>query len=537
MLPTADQATICEWVPQALDVKRDMDPAECAGGEVEEAMHEPDEGMHDGNFEDPDFPPEGDFPLEENQEAPLEDLPADIEEADMLDYPPEEARSRSRSRSPLRGGVLPPRPRAGMRVPPGAARVQMIVNRLNLDDNAKRVISNLEPEQALGILEQVGEGVRNPSAFVTAMAHRNPPAPGVVVPPTVNRPPPPNPSVSVSDRIEKAIEKLGLDEGASKLILQLPSDKALDILEHVGEDVRNPSAFIAKSALRALQGVSWPPAKPPQPTPAETVEESIVKFGLDDSAARLLRQFPPEQALSMLDQVTDDVRNPSAFVSSICHRALQVQGVQPPRRMNAAPTTTQRVDAIVARMGLDDNAIKLIKMLPPDVALSMLEQIGEGVRNPSAFVTAVVHKVLQALKAGGNSSSAGLTSGIIAGMKMPQEPPPPAHSGRGGSAAAKHGLAEEVTRLAEGMGLDDKCLNVLHSLPVEDAVAILERLASTITSVRNPSAFVFAEATRRQKQPVSVAPPPQASANKMMFCKFYQEGRCKMGSDCRYRHV
>merc|ERR1712039_300645 len=114
-------------------------------------------------------------------------------------------------------------------------------------------------------------------------------------------------------------------------------------------------------------------------------------LGLDESAARALRDLPREQAASMLDQVDGNVRNPSAFIMSLT-RANKGKGSS--RAVVPGPSMDDRIDEHVQRLALDQSAARMITELSPEHALSILDQIGDDVRNPSAFVTAEARKAL-----------------------------------------------------------------------------------------------------------------------------------------------
>merc|ERR1712176_222553 len=93
-----------------------------------------------------------------------------------------------------------------------------------------------------------------------------------------------------------------------------------------GPDVRNPSAFvssIAHKALQTMKGAVHHEPMPHEPTLTENVEAAINVLGLDESAAQMVHQIPPELALDIFGKMRDTVRNPSAFVMASARKAMQ----------------------------------------------------------------------------------------------------------------------------------------------------------------------------------------------------------------------
>lgn len=314
--------------------------------------------------------------------------------------------------------------------------------------------------------------------------------------------------------------RLGLDENASRHIQQFPPDQALHMLEQVGEGVRNPSAFVTKMCQRALQ-----PLVDQVPSDSERVEAAIREIGLDDSASRVLRELPAEQALNMIEQVDKSVRNPSAFIMSMAHRTGKSKGGGVPRSA-AGFSLEDRIQERCKKLGLDPSASRIIQELPPESAWGILEQIGDDVRNPSAFVTAEVRKVVPAGGAAGKAR----------------------HEGAGGpsrGAAPTRDVAQSIDHLAKQLDLDGSCLEALQNISPQDAVQILDRLAQDISTIRNRSAFVFAEVKKRKPAAAAQAPPRNQGGGgagrggevRAVPCRFFAEGRCKNGPDCRFSHT
>uniref|UniRef100_A0A7S4VH80 C3H1-type domain-containing protein n=1 Tax=Alexandrium monilatum TaxID=311494 RepID=A0A7S4VH80_9DINO len=329
------------------------------------------------------------------------------------------------------------------------------------------------------------------------------------------------PPAGSAAHVEATIGRLGLDDNAARAIKMFPPDQALNLLDQVGDSVRNPSAFVMRMCNRTMQDGGPPRAQefdrreegPPRiPTQFDRLEAAIADMGLDESATRVLHELPPEQALSLLSQVDAGVRNPSAFVMSLAHRALK--GGPGPQHWQG-PSLPELVEQNIARLRLDESATRMLHELSPEHAMDILDQIGDDVRNPSAFVTAEVRKVFQA------------------GPPRFDAPRPPPPNSRD--------LSQQVANLAKALELDSDCLDALLSISTQEAVMILERLANTASNIRNRSAFVFAEVKKRKQVSVAQAPPPPVrhgggGGTKAIPCKFWAEGRCKNGSECRFAH-
>lgn len=306
-----------------------------------------------------------------------------------------------------------------------------------------------------------------------------------------------------TDPVHTAAARLGLDDTALKQIQQFPHQQALTLLDQVPKDVRNPSAFVTKMCQRAHQTIE------------STIERAVLDFGLDESAARALRDLPGEQAASILDQIDGNVRNPSAFIMSLA-RANKGKGSS--RAAVPGPSMDSRIDEHVQRLALDQSAARMIAELSPEHALSILDLVGDDVRNPSAYVTAEARKAL----AGGAGKGR--------------------HDGGSKTAAsATREFAQQIEQLAKSFDLDESCLDALHNISAQDAVQILERLAVDISTIRNRSAFVFAEVNKRTRGtpqlPAPTKPQGGGTGTSRIPCKFFAEGRCKNGNDCRFSHA
>lgn len=317
-------------------------------------------------------------------------------------------------------------------------------------------------------------------------------------------------SNGTTDLVQIAAAKLGLDGTALKQIQQFPHQQALNMLDQVPEDVRNPSAFVTKMCQRAHQTRDDAAA-----SDNDRIEKAVLDLGLDESAERALRDLPREQAANMLDQVDGNVRNPSAFIMSLA-RANKGKGSS--RAAVPGPSMDDRIDEHMQRLALDQSAARMISELSPENALSILDLVGDDVRNPSAYVTAEARKAL----------AGGACKGRHEGVSKT-------------AASATREFAQQIEQLAKSLDLDESCLDALHNISAQDAVQILERLAVDISTIRNRSAFVFAEVKKRTRGTPQPSAPTKSqgggSGTSRIPCKFFAEGRCKNGNDCRFSHA
>eukprot|EP00928_Gymnodinium_smaydae_P058510 TRINITY_DN4170_c0_g1_i1.p1 TRINITY_DN4170_c0_g1~~TRINITY_DN4170_c0_g1_i1.p1 ORF type:complete len:485 (+),score=103.91 TRINITY_DN4170_c0_g1_i1:121-1455(+) len=295
-------------------------------------------------------------------------------------------RERSRSRSPH-----------GRRA---EEELERAMTQAGLDDSAKKTLSTFGPEEAMRMLGQVDEHVRNPSAFIMKMCHRlQEPAPRAVA------------SNNMSDQLEDIIANMRLDEGAARLLRQLPAEQALGMIDQVDKGIRNPSAFLSSLAGRALDSMPSPNAMNAPiriAGPAERVELLIDKLALDESASRMIRELDPEDALFVLEKVTDDVRNPSAFVMAEVKKHMNSQrgggGYEAPRG-GAYDTpaverdVAQQVKFLSKELQLDGECMSALESIRVEEAVDILHRLtcnASTIRNRSAFVVAEVRARLKA---------------------------------------------------------------------------------------------------------------------------------------------
>jgi len=308
--------------------------------------------------------------------------------------------------------------------------------------------------------------------------------------------------------VAERAKQMRLDENATRQLQAFDPAEALRMLDQVPDSVRNPSAFITKMCQRAMTA----PAEAVSES-SEVVEAAVRELGLDESSARSLRELPLESALSIIDQVPKGVRNPSAFVMSLVHRGAKGAG----RELHRMATHDDVRDRCT-QMSLDGSAFRMLSELSPDHAMSILDQVSDDVRNPSAFVTAEARKALPAGGSKGGSSGGGSLA-----------PVPPQ-------------FASQIEAVARGLQLDATCVDALREVDPQDALNILEKLSSDFATIRNRSAFVFAEVNKRKRPSGGGrdAAPSRGGARapcSSVPCKFFAKGMCKNGAECRFSHV
>lgn len=122
--------------------------------------------------------------------------------------------------------------------------------------------------------------------------------------------------------LEAALVEHSLDETAKRVLRGLPVDQARHMLNLLDASVRNPSAFIMSRAKHAAgrapvgaAGVQGRPGVPPGTSP-DVLEQHCVRLGVDRSATQLLAEIPLDQALDLLQQINEDVHNPSACITA-----------------------------------------------------------------------------------------------------------------------------------------------------------------------------------------------------------------------------
>mmetsp|Transcript_94543 Transcript_94543/g.287219 ORF Transcript_94543/g.287219 Transcript_94543/m.287219 type:complete len:1108 (-) Transcript_94543:164-3487(-) len=316
------------------------------------------------------------------------------------------------------------------------------------------------------------------------------PPPSIAPPPFPPPPPgpPPDPSVTRED-VQRAVERLNLDETALGALLQVPPDQAMDIMNSIDANVRNPSAFVTTAARKRLgvnletgnmggsmgavgvPGADGDDAVSFRRGLEEQVEALIRKLEVDERASGVLHEVPPESALEILGELQrkkDTVRNPSAYVFNA---AVKLQEKHAQAGMSGMSgqcmQPAQRVDVMADRFRLDAEARDLLRAMPVEMALGLLEQINYDVRNPAEYIKAMAPPQFPQMGFGA----------------MPADPVR-AHQ------QMQQSMAERAEFMARDLGVDDTSLAALQTIPLEHAMHLLNRLAESRGTIRNPSAFI-----------------------------------------------
>jgi hypothetical protein len=114
----------------------------------------------------------------------------------------------------------------------------------------------------------------------------------------------------------------------------------------------------------------------------ELVEEFIAKYGLDDKAAHMLREIPPEYQRSFVETELWNCRNPSAVVTS------RIQNLN-----LDALSSSDSVEAYIKEFNLDEKAAAELLDLTPAEQAEVIEARPTNARNPSAVVTSRIQAV------------------------------------------------------------------------------------------------------------------------------------------------
>lgn len=223
-------------------------------------------------------------------------------------------------------------------------------------------------------------------------------------------------SLSPNRKVWAAIDRLRLDENASRQIRQFQPAIALHMLGQVGTDVRNPSAFVNKMVQRAKEKTDADMA----PSESDQVETAIRDIGLDDKASSVLRNLPMEEALHMIGQINKDTRNPSAFIMSISSRTSGGKGRNDGRsgggsKRGSDVSVARKIEDLARQLELDDKVIDGLQDLHHADALQILDALMRdlaNIRNRSAFVVAEIKKKTRAPTPQPAASRRGTSNGV-----------------------------------------------------------------------------------------------------------------------------
>lgn len=275
-----------------------------------------------------------------------------------------------------------------------------------------------------------------------------------------------------------------LDDSALHALQRANQDRAIEIIEDIARktDVRNPSAFVAKSlseypgprGIGAGIGAGMPTDGFSMTSASSDVEMLLQRYPhvqqrLDEAALRALEAADPDRAAEIIEDIATkgDIRNPSAFVSKALtehpHRRGGLPRDSPRGRsrspLRAAPATMhlspfhlalQRHPQVWA--SFDDTAQRELESADPNRALEIIEDIAQSrdIRNPSAFVASAL-----------------------------RQRPGPSHS------------VEALLQRYPGVAakLDSLAVQKLRTADAQRAAEILQEMAAK-GDIHNPSAFV-----------------------------------------------
>eukprot|EP00927_Polykrikos_kofoidii_P012753 TRINITY_DN15529_c0_g1_i1.p1 TRINITY_DN15529_c0_g1~~TRINITY_DN15529_c0_g1_i1.p1 ORF type:complete len:757 (+),score=178.04 TRINITY_DN15529_c0_g1_i1:133-2271(+) len=299
----------------------------------------------------------------------------------------------------------------------------------------------------------------------------------------------------MEQELEDLIKRYNLDASADDALHRVPIQEAREVLRAVDGGVRNPSAFVV-SKLRLLEtgasvnGTAGPRGggagygggdrHRPRADVFSYCESMLRYYHADERARNIAAEIPPEvlsRIFSQLERI--EVRNPSAFIFQACANYQKTGSMEGPapfhpatssRDVGAASADRHELEARIARCDLDGTATTMLRELRLDDALSVMAQINETVKNPSAFVTTAARRLLGS---GGPPARERERFGEL----------PPNLSRRD--------IERELEEFAASMNLDDRAREVLHEVPLERAWSVVAELRKTWNVVRNPSAYVF----------------------------------------------
>lgn len=280
----------------------------------------------------------------------------------------------------------------------------------------------------------------------------------------------------LDESARQALESAGF-EAASAILAELQSK---------GQEVRNPSAYVLKSAANARKGIGaaatvgygYAPAPFSYLPPATRVPVGRNLAGarngaaLDERALAALDELPPDAAVAVWKQyesVQSSVKNPSAYLTRAVENYWKGQGAAAgePLATSVSGVAPSSVNASANREliapwlgSLDETAVSALEGADTQVVaacLADLEAKIDSVRNPSAYV---VRSVTNAKR----------------GRQASDDP-------------SRHALEVEMSELS--LQLDAKATSALEEIGATAALSIVQNLKQSGGSIGNPSAYVM----------------------------------------------
>ena len=195
-------------------------------------------------------------------------------------------------------------------------------------------------------------------------------------------PSPPSPPLPVYDEAAAATGTAGLDDLAVAALATLPPQKAASILTKLrnkGRNVRNPSAYVARSVENAHCHGSGGSLRPQQPPPGAVYYVPYYNYGPPP---------PPNESPPGFEGFAPSPAAPAFVPQGVPYEAPGLQPTLPSSAEDESDATDdgEQKDPCDA---LDPKASAALANLPEkeaDRILDNLRRKGDAVRNPSAYV-------------------------------------------------------------------------------------------------------------------------------------------------------
>jgi len=305
-----------------------------------------------------------------------------------------------------------------------------------------------------------------------------------------------------SDRIEEAISTLGLDDRAADALRAMAPDAATELLDSIGPNLKNPSAYITKAVNDRAHGKGKFRGAPISQKGengkghSSRLQDHIRELQLDDRAADVLTSMPTSQALELIDSMPGNVRNASAYITKAVNDRAHGKW---PAHMGAhhfENQLSQRVESAIRSFGLDGQASEALHNLDPSQAVELLDSVPANVRNVSAYLTRAA-----------NDRARGKSHPVFAAQRI--DP------------------SMQIEQAVVKLGLDSRAASTLRDMDPWQALELLESVSPT---VRNASAYITKAANDRMHQPppgmyhpvMYAAPPSQHFMPQPMLQRYDQ---------------
>mmetsp|Transcript_61046 Transcript_61046/g.181889 ORF Transcript_61046/g.181889 Transcript_61046/m.181889 type:complete len:492 (+) Transcript_61046:42-1517(+) len=281
-------------------------------------------------------------------------------------------RNQARSRSPPRKGG------SGKAYPPEA--VEEFIMTYNLDDKAAQALRELPPVHQGSIIEIELTNTRNPSAVVCSRIASLPTAPSSAAP----------------DAVEAYIQEFGLDDKCASELRSITPYEQQQVIEARPSNARNPSAVV----ISRIQAV-----KQQQQLP-NTVEEYLVRNGIDASVSSMVRALAPEAQRQIISSDLSNCRNPSAvlmsrvrsmdtqFVATPVTTPRAIPRVTSPAAFQAAGAADDSTEGFIMRNKIDMEAAQALLSLLPHQQREITQR-GDlsNCRNPSKVLLSRIREI------------------------------------------------------------------------------------------------------------------------------------------------